>query len=511
MVRTAADHRVLIDQFLEEKVAMLSFISSEHTLQELSDEKNLTEVFQKLQTHSRTFFDLGVFDSTGKHLAYVGPYALAGKDYAQTEWFKAVREKGLFISDVFLGFRNIPHFIIAIRRSEDNHTWILRATIDTFAFNDLVENIRIGKTGEAYLVNHEGIFQSKRRSGGKLMENDPEFSGYIIDDNNTTSFSAKSDFGQKYIYAAEPLKETAWLMIVRQAASDAYAAPTFAVIISIIMIIAGGIVVLAMGFIQATGLANKLRLADIEKQQMKTQLVIAGKLAEIGEMSTGLAHEINNPLQVMQSELSMINEIMNDIQNKQAIQGSEDFNLLKDSANQIGIQIQRCARITQGLLKFARKADTSIQQVKLADFLPEVVRMVEQRATVENIRIVQELNADIPAIMSDSNQLQQVFLNLLNNAIYALKNRESAEIRIHCLQENSDVVVTVADNGCGISPDDMKKIFLPFYTTKPVGQGTGLGLSTVYGIVDGLGGKITVESEVNAGTVFTVRLPLNAT
>ena len=104
-----------------------------------------------------------------------------------------------------------------------------------------------------------------------------------------------------------------------------------------------------------------------------------------------------------------------------------------------------------------------------------------------------------------------MFLNLFNNAIYALKGKTGAEIRIRSLQDGNDLVITVADNGCGITPEDMEKIYLPFFTTKPVGQGTGLGLSTVYGIIEGLGGRITVESEVNAGTVFTIRLPTGRT
>ncbi len=510
LVRTAVDHRNMIDQFLEEKVADLRFISSSYSIDELQDKEKLARIFYHLQIGSKAFFDLGVFDERGRHLAYVGPYDLAGKDYAQAEWFKAVQERELFISDEFLGYRNIPHFIMAIRRNENGRVWYLRATIDTFAFNDLVESIRIGKTGEAYLVNKEGIFQSRRRSGGRMMGLDPDFEDYVINDQDIASFSARDNSSQRYLYAAGPLKHTEWIMVVRQAADDAYGTLTFAVIISLVMIIAGGIVVLGMGYIQASSMATKLKLADIEKQQMKTQLVIAGKLAEVGEMSTGLAHEINNPLQVMQSELGMVEEVISEIRSNKNVCDAENLRLLTDSAKQIGLQIERCGKITQGLLRFARRTDSSARPVEIQKFLPEVVAMVDQRALVENIRIIQELDPDLPVIMTDPNQLQQVFLNLLNNAIYALKDKNSGEIRIHCSREDESILITVADNGCGISPENLEKIFLPFFTTKPVGQGTGLGMSTVYGIVDGLGGKITVESELNVGTVFTIRLPIKA-
>ncbi len=506
--RIATDHRALICRFLGEKVANLKFISSSYSIEELKNETSLTRIFRRLQSGSVAFFDLGVFDEKGNHLAYAGPYDLAGKNYAQTEWFKAVEDKGLYISDVFLGYRKIPHFVIVVRRDEGSRTWYLRATIDTFAFNDLVENIRIGKTGEAYLVNQKGILQSRRRSGGRLMEADQDFHNYHIDNEKITSFSTGSSFFRQYLYAAGELKSTGWIMVVRQAANDAYAPLRFSAIISIIIIIGGVIVVVIMGYIQATRIVNRLNFADMEKQQMKTQLVIAGKLAEVGEMSTGLAHEINNPLQVMKSELTMINDIIPDIEEIIKKQDPENLRLLTDSVEQIGIQIDRCGNITQGLLKFARKTDSSMQQIEIQNFLPEVVRMVEQRAYLENIRIIQEFDPDILPIMSDPNQLQQVFLNLINNAIHALKGKSPAEIRIKCSQNKGNLVIKVIDNGCGISPEDMEKIYLPFFTTKPVGQGTGLGLSTVYGIVNGLGGEITVESEINAGTTFIVQFPL---
>jgi len=134
--------------------------------------------------------------------------------------------------------------------------------------------------------------------------------------------------------------------------------------------------------------------------------------------------------------------------------------------------------------------------------------MVEHRAVLENIRIVEKSDPGLEPLESDPAQLQQVFLNLLNNAIHALKGREDAEIRITTEKESSQFAISIADNGCGIPPENLEKIFMPFFTTKPVGQGTGLGLSTCYGIVQRLGGKMSVSSELNVGSVFTVHLPM---
>ncbi|MBU1627596.1 GHKL domain-containing protein [bacterium] len=509
LIRVASNHVRLIDQFLHERLSDLQFASLAFKYEEISDQNHLIRIFHDLQKGSQAFFDLGVFDDKANHVAYVGPFDLVGLNYSEKEWFKEVKEKGVFISDVFLGFRKIPHFIIASRCEEGERTWYLRATIDTLFFNYLVESIRIGRTGEAYLINRTGILQTKRRSGGNLMEADSDFDCYQIGKEKTISFSLNSVLDQRFLYAAAPLESTGWVLLVRQEVGDAYASLSRAVLVSIIMIIFGGSVVVLMAFILASGLANRLSTEVLEKQQMKTQLIMAGKLAEVGEMSTGLAHEINNPLQVMKSEQALMEELISDIEKSNQISDQKNLDLIKDSINQVGIQIERCKRITEGLLNFTRKTERTIQPIKLQEFLPRIVSMVEQRALLENVRIIMKLDSDLPLLMSDPNQLQQVFLNLLNNAIYALRNKDMGEIQITVSKEDSNINFTVSDNGCGISPENMEKIFLPFFTTKPVGQGTGLGLSTVLGIIRGLGGDITVTSEINQGTVFSLFLPMN--
>lgn len=507
----AEGHQHLIEQFLVNRTADLEFAANAFTFEEINGPGKLDKVLSQLQQSSPAFFDLGVFDNTGRHVAYSGPFDLQGKRYDQTEWFKAVQTRGIYVSDVFLGYRNIPHFVIAVRKNEQGRTWYLRATIDTITFNKLVEDIRIGKTGEAYLINREGVFQTRRRSGGNLMEIDPDQRAYRINQHsNITSFIAEDANGQDHIYADGQLHPTGWLLVVRQETSEAYAPLVRAVLIAVALIVGGGAVVVVMAYILASGLSNSLIVSAIEKRQMGSQLIMAGKLAEVGEMSSGVAHEINNPLQVMKSEYTMINDVLIDFETGQKPLTVGNLELIRDSVEQIGHQIDRCKKITQGLLKFARKSDTTLAQVSVQPLISEVVNMIEHRAELQGVRIVQKYDPDLPYVLTDSNQLQQVFLNLLNNALYALKERDSGEIRISAERDNNDIAIALADNGCGIPPDCLEKIFLPFFTTKPVGQGTGLGLSTSYGIVERLGGRIFVASEVNAGTVFTIRLPLAA-
>jgi two-component system NtrC family sensor kinase len=160
LIRIAGDHRDMIDSFLNEKSGILQLIAQNHTYENLSRKEHLLKVFNNLQSQSRAFVDLGVFDSKGNHVAYAGPFNLEGKNYLNETWFKMVSQNGLFISDEFLGFRQIPHFVIAVKKEDESGQWYLRATIDTHFFNSLVDSIRIGRTGHAYIINREGVLKT---------------------------------------------------------------------------------------------------------------------------------------------------------------------------------------------------------------------------------------------------------------------------------------------------------------------------------------------------------------
>lgn len=506
LVRIVDDHRGLIDQFLAERTEDLKYIAEANHFEDLRQPDRIKKVLYALQKGSPAFLDLGIFDAQGNHLAYQGPYNLEGKNYRDAAWFQAVAEKSVYVSDVFLGYRNTPHFIIAVKQMENSTPWYLRATIDTYFFNNLVENIRMGKTGEAYLINKDGIFQTKRRSGGKLMEIDPDFSDDHRPNGHIISYTARDHEGDKYRYAVGRLAQTGWLMVVRQDFMEASRPLIYAVLVAVGLIFAGGAVVVVIAFFLASGVAHRLSMADVEKREMSSQLIMAGKLAEVGEMSSGIAHEINNPLQVMKAEMTMIDDLFKDLATE-SDENRQILDMIKDSVNQIAFQIDRCRKITQGLLKFSRKSDPVIRTIQAEDLIDETVAMVQHQALLNNISINSEVAPDIAPFESDPAQLQQVFLNLLNNAVYAVKGAPNPEVQIAADVCGEWVRIRVTDNGCGISEDQLKKIFVPFFTTKPVGQGTGLGLSTCYGIVENLGGKIEVSSQVGAGTTFSVYLP----
>ncbi|MDY0040850.1 MAG: cache domain-containing protein, partial [Desulforhabdus sp.] len=170
-------HKESIDRFLSEISAAMRVITDLEPLQTVRQQAALQNVFNALQKeYDYAFEDMGVIDSKGDHLAYVGPYDLHGRNYSTAPWFTEAMEKKIFISDVFLGFRQVPHFIIAVKSGKGESAWILRATISAAKFGRLVENVRLGRTGEAFIINKEGVYQTRSRMGGNVMEKtDPDF------------------------------------------------------------------------------------------------------------------------------------------------------------------------------------------------------------------------------------------------------------------------------------------------------------------------------------------------
>jgi two-component system, NtrC family, sensor kinase len=236
------------------------------------------------------------------------------------------------------------------------------------------------------------------------------------------------------------------------------------------------------------------------------RLLQSQKLAAIGELSAGIAHEINNPLAIIRQEAEWMQLLLKKLKGAD----SKEIEELQGSVLQIVQQVDRCAEITRNLLDFARKRDPVIQAVEVNRIIEDMTMLMEKEAKHNNITIVRQYDKTLPLIYSDAPQLRQVFLNFLTNAAYAIGKDGDITITTR-LGDRDSVDIVISDTGCGIPEENLGKIFDPFFTTKLPGKGTGLGLSICHGIIQRLGGRIAVESQVGRGTVFTITLPLRRT
>ena len=503
-------HRKIIELFLQERCAKLQLVAATQSKAYLTVPANLKAVFELINRDHWTISDMGVIDAHGRHLAYIGPYDLMDKNYADTFWFKAVMDKGVYISDMFMGFRREPHFVIAVTSGRGPRPWILRATIDTEAFRALVENVRIGNTGEVYLVNDQGVLQTSPRFSGRIMERITDSVQAAHDGIRTRVIEPgleKDGQAPRRIVSEVWLDHPRWLLVVRQDFDEAFRDVGLASKAALIFLHISALTIVVVAIFITRHMVSVIRSRDNAADDLNRQLMQASKLASIGQLSAGVAHEINNPLAIILTE----RQLLLDAHHRHPVVDPDFGAQFEDSMAQIDLQIQRCKRITHNLLRFSRRTRSAIEEVDLNAFVQEVVELMEREARASGIRFNVRLDSQLPVILSDPSQLQQVFLNLITNAVDAHDGKPYGSVSLDTAvpPDQEGVVLSISDTGCGIAPQHMEKIFDPFFTTKPVGKGTGLGLSICYSIIGRLGGEIRAKSTVGEGTTFEIFLPPN--
>jgi PAS domain S-box-containing protein len=233
------------------------------------------------------------------------------------------------------------------------------------------------------------------------------------------------------------------------------------------------------------------------QREEQEKLYLNDRLASVGEMAAGIAHELNNPLTgiVMLSQLLMQTDFPEDV---------------KKDLSDINSEASRATDVVRNLLAFARKQPPAKRLTQINKIINDVLRLRHYEQTVNNIEVIVLLDPDLPEIMVDNIQIQQVFLNLILNAEYSMTHaHKQGKLQVESSAIDGKVVVSFTDDGEGISEENMKKLFQPFFTTKEVGVGTGLGLSLCYGIVKRHGGMIYVKSKYGSGATFTIELPID--
>ncbi len=499
-------HSQNIDGFLSEKLGNIRYMARQF---ENSQQFSTTFLQQHLtllkNEYGDVFTDLGLVNEKGIQFAYEGPFKFENADYSSADWYIKAIDKPFFISDVFVGLRGHPHFIIAVKIKSNGSDYILRSTINFGAFNSLVENIQIGKTGLAFLVNSKGELQTQIKLDLKesIITSMLDRSCYK---NNKTIFAKKQDAsGNKFLCVTSMLKNIDWIMVFRQDIKDAFHDLWKIQILTLVIFILCCVAILAVAFVLPRNIVKLISKSDKKTEVMNKQVVESGKLATIGELAAGIAHEINNPVAIMVEEAGWIEDLLEEEDLKEC----ENLNEFTRALRQINTQGKRCKEITHKLLSFARKTDSTVNDVQINDAIREIVSLSAQMARYNKVIIETSLDEGIPYIRISPSELQQVILNFFNNAIDAMEKTGGTikvETKVSKIEKNH-VVILIEDNGPGIPKDNLNRIFDPFFTTKAVGKGTGLGLSICYGIIQKMGGKIDVHSQVGVGTKFRIWIP----
>jgi two-component system NtrC family sensor kinase len=491
-----------LDFFLREKVSGLRLVSSLARPEVVTDDAALQGVLQLMKQEFAEIVDVGVIDSRGTQIAYAGPYNLKGRSYSDHDWFHEVSVRDTYISEVFMGYRKIPHFAIAVKKLIRGGAsyYIWRVTIDVEALNKRIHSVSLPEKDDVFLVNSQGIIQTASRLSGSVLQ--PSFVTPGMLPLRYTTAEIRTIPHQKKTIGYMYLRNTPWILVMTTARQTHdmivdFLRRDFSLISLSVLLILIGVVA---NYFMAQMVVSWIETSDKVKEEALRQTEHADKLASIGRLAAGVAHEINNPLAIINEKAGLMRDL---------VKRAPDF-AYQDKFNAVveGIlkSVDRCRTITHRLLGFARQMDVTPEILDLNTLLRDVIGFLEREMTYRGIHLELELDEDLPAIESDRGQLQQVFLNIVNNGLDAVK--DGGHIGVRTSRKDAHTIsVAIRDDGHGIPPDTLERIFEPFFTTKGKGKGTGLGLSITYGIVKKLGGDIRVESELGKGTTFIVELP----
>jgi len=482
--------------FFEDRNSSIKLIASLYSFEELSSKKTLNRIFQSIKKEYCCYVDLGLINESGEQVNYIGPYDLLGKNYSEQDWFKEVIVKGHHVSNVYLGYRKFPHVTFAVRHvSENGASWIIRATMDTRNLKDFISGMGLDRFSDAFLISNDNDLQTPSKFYGDELEPSQlsiPRSGY-----GTYVTEMTDNKGRDVFIAYAPFPHQNYTLVVVKVQNKMMGS-ALALEKEVLAIFFIGVSLIVFIILQLTSrLVKRVKESDEKRQKAFQELEHNHKLSSIGRLSAGVAHEINNPLAVINENIGLIKDYISFDQFEKKL-FLEKIDVIIDT-------VERAKIITHRLLGFARRIEIKTEWLDLNDVIKESTSFLEKEMLYRNIYISYRL-PDLSKIQSDKGQLEQVFLNILTNALSAVE--DYGKITISSWEDKLSVYVSIEDNGHGISEESLLHIFEPFFTTKK-DKGTGLGLSISFGIINKLGGNLRAESIEGEGSKFTLTLPKN--
>lgn len=489
-----------LDLFLYERKVNLANVIDDPKFTIPPSSAIIHSYLEKLQKSCSAFVDLGYFDSSGVQAAYAGPYpSLENRNYSSEGWFQTLRSsrESVIITDIYLGFRQQPHFTIATSRVLAGAFVVVRASLAPERIYEYMRSLEGSNEVSISIVNPAGYYQLVTPHIGTPLET----SAFVPPREPAVAAAEARIEGSTLPYAYAWLRNADWALIVQ------LAAPNNQSFLSGLHLRLLGIsaALILLSLVVVFRRARRIAEFQIESDETRAQLEHAAKLASVGELAAGIAHEINNPLAAISEEAGLMKDLLDPAYEETAQPGEMVSHL-----ESIQESVFRCRDITRKLLGFVRSDTVDLRPHDIRALIDSVIDgFLVRELAAANIDIVSHYSDDVPEFVTDGNQLQQVFLNMLNNSVDAIGNRPG-RITITITRLSHEACVAISDTGAGMHPDQIAKIFLPFYTTKEVGKGTGLGLLVSYGIIKNLGGRIEVSSQPGKGSTFTVVLPIRS-
>ncbi len=497
----AADTALDVYMFLKQYIMVLQVIGTMYGKEQLSRPGVLEEIFASMARTDDALVHLDVLGAEGHVLASscADPHCVRHQDI---RWIDDLQSENFSMGHI--SDREGRHYLfVRVRVAADNgDVFYLRGLLPPDAIKGFLAKLELEDIVDVFIVDSGNFLLTESfyfgPSGQKALVPDTGDlpAAIMIDNPRPDRVGGAILFSGTDYIGGTSMKLG---MVVSERNLEKFKKRIHHYIIGLLTL--STIFLLLVVFTLVTYVVQKLYQADLRRREYLDQVARTDKLASIGRLAAGVAHEINNPLAIINEKAGLLQDL---VRYNDEYHHDERLLAITDS---IIAAVERAGTITHRLLGFARQMDTSVQAMDVEHVVREVVSFVRKEAEYKAITIDVEVAGDVGEIISDRGKLQQILLNLLNNAIAATDTGGRIEITVRNLRDEHAVALTISDNGCGISEENQKKVFEPFFSTKTKNGGTGLGLAITYGLVRDLRGSMELESVVGQGTTFTIILP----
>ena len=500
----SAEYREKENQIIKSILHLVELFSALHNENE-SLQTDLLKAYEELSRSTEWMEGIAIVTDQGERVAVAGlPRSQNFADIASAFSASGQTLPRVLFFDVQASPNQIPYFIIATKIQLGAKTHIVCISANALLFSATLDKVRVGRTGEVFLINTAGILQTKSVMHGTILDSV---------DNTLAKQAPQADTimqreweGTRLWYSVLPLDANPnWRIVVQRDEREILQSRDTQLARFIML---GLLCLVAIVAIGARTIKKTRALQDEmegERAQLTDYHIQVQKLDAISQLGVGLAHEVNNPLAIIGEEAGW----MQDVLKRESFKDHPDVHELRDSLRQIVTQTGRSREITHKLLSFGGKTDGIIRDTNLNTLVADIVTLRRREASQKNIEIKEQLAIKLPIIHSEPSLLRQLLINLINNSIDAMPDGGRITVSTAPSLEGG-IQLRVHDTGFGIAEENLCKIFDPFFTTKPPGKGAGLGLSICHGILQRIGGQIFVSSETGKGTTVTIELPLEA-
>ena len=479
----AVSHAQTIDAFLSDRIRDLRLISENNSLQDLTAPGKIEQVLESLRSGLPYFQDLGVIGLQGAHLAYAGPYDLKSRNYLETQWFKETMSNGDYVSDVFTGFRNSPHLIIAVLAQEGDTRWILRATVMSDLLDNIVTQVTGQRKGDAFLINQNGWYQTTPRTGGNLMTPSPIF---VPDSFKGVRLEETGDFVRLTTW----LNTVPWLSVVTMDKQDIFTDLQRVRNICLLVALLGGFLMVLAILLTTDNLVSILETKQKDIHILDRHLSRTAYMASSMELSKGLFSDLTDILSNLHVTAALIHE-------KEAVGSRESL------SDQILSEAKRGHLLIDRFVRFVESDSPVIMDLDLNRILKRIIDFLNPRLIEKQIRLHTDYDKNLPLVKSEGSALNQVLQNILLNAAHVVEKNGTLEVAT--LTTDQAAVVSIGEDGPGLEPEDMERLFRLDHRTARGDLGFSLSISR--SALERLGGKILVENRPDQGVMIQILIP----